>query len=88
MGAGAGRPADRLKAVKNGLRLQKHTHSAAIRVVVHPAVDIKGIGADVVALHRDKPFLPGAAYDAFRKHRLAHGGKESKHVNAHRRTTP
>ena len=43
--------ANRLVAAKNRVRLHDHSHTAAVWGIIYPAVFIKGVVADIVAVN-------------------------------------
>ena len=70
-------------AVVNGLSLHNHTRSAAVGLIVNPAVLVKGIVPYIVAVYLNKTRLPAPAHNAFTKYSLAHFGEKGSNINPH-----
>ncbi len=74
--------------IVNGLCLHNHTRAAAVGCIVHPAVLIKGILADIAAIDFNKSLFPCPAEYAFAYNGFAHLGKEGHNINPHRQKSP
>ena len=86
--AGFGHGAHRLEAIIDRHGLHQHPLAPAVGGVIHPAVLVLGVVADVVAVDFQLAGLSGPADDALPQHRLAHLGEEGGNINPHRQTAP
>ncbi len=77
-----------LICLEYGLRLHNHALTAAVWVVVHTAVLVKGKVTYLNIVELKQALFLGSADYALVQHRLKHFGKQSEYIKSHQSISP